>query len=540
MAIEINPPLTHEKSLTGVDRIEIDSPRVRYHIKSVFTSIAVMIGAYFLWAQNFGNSGFALFLVATALLMVWNLASEIHVGVNYTRVALFGAGMTVGCVRLVWQPNALVCLACVLHLLAIGLAMQGRTKGYFDLILFALQSIAGGVVRWTQMPWGRLLNGMSRNQLAWLSWGIPLLAGIAFLIPLIQSHPELAAAVLRNLSVLFDSSWHWMTHLNFLALLIVAIVGIWSLGVLLPCFGTMRATECVDSANGSGQACSQTAYFASRNTLIVVSCIFVWFLAVEIRATWFRQFPEGFIYSTYAHQGAAWLTVALGMSTIALSVLFRSEVHKHPQIMTLQRLAWFWSFCNVLLVIAVFYRLILYVNFNGLTRMRIIGFVGVACVFAGFAIVNFRILRQKSPVWILHKQVWAFLWSIYILALLPMDAIAHRWNEACIRSGMLAPAVQIAVHSISDEGLLCLLPLLDSENEEIRYGVTALLADRHASDLSAHPIESNSDWTQFHGSTQLLQYQLEQFFPKLEPFVLSNDMRRRAIERFRSWTMRWY
>lgn len=40
---------------------------------------------------------------------------------------------------------------------------------------------------------------------------------------------------------------------------------------------------------------------------------------------WFRPFPTGFHYSGYAHEGAFWLTVALAMATITLSLSGRPE-----------------------------------------------------------------------------------------------------------------------------------------------------------------------------------------------------------------------
>ena len=511
------------------------------HARAMGVSIATMLGAYLLWAQDFGNTGFAVFLIATSLLFVWNLSRDQIATVQYRRVLLIGFGLLLGCIRLVWQPNAIVCVAGIMQSLAIAMAMQGRQRGALRMVVFTIQSAGNGVLRWILFPWGGILNGMSRNRFAWLSWGLPLFAGVLFLIPLIQSHPELASEVARNLSSLIDATLKWAAQFNFVAVILVSMVGVWSLGVLLPNYWKEKTTHSSHTPRDTQAVCSQTVYLASRNTLIVVSCVFVWFLIIEIRATWFRDFPEGFIYSTYAHQGAAWLTVALGMSTIAMSILFHPQVHKHPRIATLQRLAWLWSICNVLLVIAVFYRLIIYVNFNGMTRMRIIGFVGVSCVFAGFIIVNSRIVHQKSMSWILNRQFWAFLWSIYLLALLPMDAISYRWNENRIRAGHLAPSVQIAVHTISDEGLLCLLPLLKSDEVEIRNGVAALFAER----ISRGPdslLDSGRSirWTQIQGARDLLAARLKEVHPQLKQYVLSTIERQAAMDRFRQWTRRWY
>ena len=170
---------------------------------------------------------------------------------------------------------------------------------------------------------------------------------------------------------------------------------------------------------------------------------------------------------------------------------------------------------------------------------------------AGFVIVNFRIVQQKPMAWIVHKQCWAFLWSIYLLALLPMDSISHGWNLSRIRAGHLAPAVQIAVHTISDEGLLWLVPLVHSEHPEIREGVAALLAERclqetdvamesNASESNVLEIRPVRAWTQFQGSRSLLEKRLQGIDLQLRPFLLSTSKRQQAIARFRVWTKRWY
>ncbi len=534
----------------GKTRKQIEPPiGLDRYTRSIASALAMMIGAYCLWAQDFGSTGFAIFLIASAVLVVWNLSiarSDSSRNAFNWRFSLLSLGLLLGCLRLIWQPNPLACLAAILFWLAIALASQSRRSNSWQLIVFPFRSAWNGVVRWVNSPWERLFNGMSKNRLAWLSWGVPLFAGILFLIPLIQAHPEMASNLVHRIRQLVDAIWDYAKQMNPITALFVTLVGVLSLGVLLPRFGAVDGSGATYPPFKTDAVCSSIAYFASRNTLIVVSCIFVWFLAIEIKSTWFREFPEGFIYSTYAHQGAAWLTVALAMSTVAMSILFRPEMHQYPRIGTLQRLAWFWSLCNVLLVIAVFYRLLIYVQFNGMTRMRIVGFVGVACVFAGFIIVNSRIVGQRSIASILHKQCWALVWSVYLLALLPMDTISHVWNCSRIRSGHLAPAVQLAVQPISDEGLLCILPLIASEETEIRDGVTALLAQRYAliNIQSSEPTTQNAEpsirWTQFQGSRFLLEERLNGLAEHLQPFLESPQKRQAAISSFRDWTKRWY
>lgn len=124
-------------------------------------------------------------------------------------------------------------------------------------------------------------------------------------------------------------------------------------------------------------------------------------------------------------------------------------------------------------------------------------------------------------------------------------------RSSALGSIAMAPAVQIAVHEISDEGLVCLVPLVHSEHPEIREGVAALLAERYLQEtevatefntsesnvLETRPVRA---WTQFQGSRSLLEKRLQGIEPQLRPFLLSTSKRQQAIARFRVWTNRWY
>ena len=80
-------------------------------------------------------------------------------------------------------------------------------------------------------------------------------------------------------------------------------------------------------------------YPAYRNTLYAVVGLFAVYLVFEFQTLWFREFPKGFYYAGYAHQGAAWLTIALGLATLLLSVIFRGCVLTDDRLGSLKRTA---------------------------------------------------------------------------------------------------------------------------------------------------------------------------------------------------------
>ena len=89
----------------------------------------------------------------------------------------------------------------------------------------------------------------------------------------------------------------------------------------------------------------------------------------ELEAIWRREAP-------------------LALATVVLSLIFRGRTLGDPRLPALQRLAWIWSLENGLLAITVYNRLLIYIGFNGMTRMRLVGLFGISCVVVGFALVR--------------------------------------------------------------------------------------------------------------------------------------------------------
>ena len=176
-------------------------------------------------------------------------------------------------------------------------------------------------------------------------------------------------------------------------------------------------------------------YAAYRNTLVSVTLLFAAYLCFEFATLWFREFPEDFYYAGYAHQGAFWLTVALAVSTLTLSCIFSGSILKDPRLGRLKQLAILWSILNFILAIAVLNRLSIYISFNGLTQLRIVGFLGIASVAFGFALVVIKILRNKGFVWLIHRQLWVPFAATVVFALLPIDYIVNQHNTRRVLSG---------------------------------------------------------------------------------------------------------
>ena len=166
-----------------------------------------------------------------------------------------------------------------------------------------------------------------------------------------------------------------------------------------------------------------------------------------------------------------------------------------PRLPHLRKLAWIWSAENLVLALAVYNRMYIYIDFNGMTRMRIIGIFGMSAVVVGFILVLWKIAMNRSFTWLLRRHLWTLAVTIYLFALTPVDAIWVSYNVRRVMSGDLAPSVQISVHPIDSEGVLCLPPLAHCKDDTIRQGVLALLAKRHADAQAAVRQRRQQGWT---------------------------------------------
>ena len=280
-------------------------------------------------------------------------------------------------------------------------------------------------------------------------------------------------------------------------------------------------------------------YEAWRNTLAMVIGLFGVYLIFEFQTLWFRVFPKGFHYSGYAHEGAAWLTVALALATLLLSMIFRGLVLADPRLPKLKRMAWIWSVENLLLAIAVFNRLFIYVGFNGMTRMRVIGFLGVTSVVIGFILVVIKIRQNRDFVWLFRRQLWTVTFAGYLYAVLPVDAFVNEYNVRRILAGDPAPSVQISVHPTTAEGLLRLSPLIHCDDVTIRQGIRAILAEALPRFENRTFSQQKLGWTALQFADFRLRDQLLELKSVWEGDE-DQDRRSQALDDFRSYAYQWY
>ncbi|MBN1912654.1 MAG: DUF4173 domain-containing protein, partial [Pirellulales bacterium] len=296
----------------------------------------------------------------------------------------------------------------------------------------------------------------------------------------------------------------WLLHFSAWEVVFwVAVVWI-GVGLLRPMAGRLLPSDedGEDETVPEGPSASSPLYTAYRNTLVVVILLFAAYLVFEFYKLGFHEFPKGFYYSGYAHQGAAWLTVALGLTTVILSLVFSGRTLRDPRLAQLRALAWIWSMQNFVLAAAVYNRLAIYVGFNGMTRMRIVGIFGMSAVVVGFVLVLWKIGHNRTFAWLLRRHLLTVAVAVYLFALTPLDTIVVSYNVRQILAGDLKPSVQITEHPINAEGVLLLRPLLECKDRIIREGIRAMLAQRDQDAETLARERAKLGWTAYQMADQ--------------------------------------
>jgi hypothetical protein len=445
-------------------------------------------------------------------------------------------------VRMVWCGSVLMLPIGVALIMALAMTLSGQVPYVLETVVFASQTVWAGYQGLSEHA-KFLTQSMPRVlRVPWLNLVLPLVTALLFSTLFVLANPDLVTAFGEKASLLFDALRDSLMRLapeppEMLFWMAVLWVG---MGLLRPAIlGNVLPQSPAARGQRRTKQLPATLYPAFRNTLIVVIALFAVYLVFEFRTLWFREFPEGFYYSGYAHEGAAWLTVALALATVVLSIVFRGDVLQDPRLPRLKQLAWLWSAENLVLALAVYNRMFIYVGFNGMTRMRVIGLFGISAVVVGFLLVLRKIARNHDFIWLVRRHLWTVTIAIYLLAITPVDMFVVGYNVRRILAGDPAPSVQISVHPISSEGVTLLLPLLDCDDGLIREGVRAMLAERAARAEKEAADRLELGWTTYQISDARLRARLR---AARDRWAAYEDRGERAatLQRFHEYAYQWY
>ena len=206
-------------------------------------------------------------------------------------------------------------------------------------------------------------------------------------------------------------------------------------------------------------------------------------------------------------------------------------------VLLLKRLAWIWSGLNLLLAASVYNRLLIYIDFNGMTRMRVVGLLGITAVVGGFLLVLLKIAKRRSFHWLIRHQLLLPAMAVFLYVVAPVDALVYRYNVSQILAGHPEPSVQISEHPINEAALPVLIPLLESDDEIIREGVRSILSSA-LSEMNRRQVLNANHWTARQFGTERAMTELGNLASLKSDSPASE--RDKAREQFRKYSLQWW
>jgi hypothetical protein len=492
--------------------------------------------------RGHGFAGLALlFFTAPGLLAMGS--ARLRCGIN---TWLVGAMLVVLAVKLLWCGSILLVIAGFWLVAAYAAVLAGLCPYVVEVGVFASQIVLAGYEG--LIHYWRCLDkrGPTVQRTKMLAVALPTIAFVVFGFLFILANPDLLKSFGKWVEWLGNELREWVFQFSpSLWEVLFWIASLWiTVGLLRPLVGAMLFEKMsgneTEATERPATPSPTPLYAAFRNTLLTLIALFAIYLVFEFKTLWFREFPKGFYYSGYAHEGAAWLTVALALATVVLSLVFKGGVLHDARLPRLRRLAWLWSFENILLATAVYHRLFIYIRFNGMTSMRMVGLFGMTSVLIGFVFVIWKIISNRDFVWLVRRHLWTLALMTYLFAITPVDTIVTNYNVRRILSGDPAPSTQIDAHPIGAEGVLLLTPLLGCKDETIREGIAAMLAERQIEARKLVAEHERDGWTAFQIADRLAAQSLESAGDNWKQYTDNAARRETARRRFHDYAYQWY
>ena len=252
-----------------------------------------------------------------------------------------------------------------------------------------------------------------------------------------------------------------------------------SWAVLLPCAVLLLRpavwrSKKSEAAEMTGVAATSSLDIA-RNALAALNVLFLAYNALDAKYLWAGSAPPGVTERAYAHEGAAWLTVAIAVLTVVVGVMFRGALAHDARARLLRTLAFVWLGQGVVLALGTYRRLFIHIGTSGLSSLRILGMVGTTLVVVGLLQVGLKLWRGRSLAWLLRRQLDAVVLGLLGFSLLPAHLISAPINVRHVMAHDYQALVNIEEEAREPESAAALLPMLGHDDERIRRGVAALL-----------------------------------------------------------------
>lgn len=383
----------------------------------------------------------ALLLIALIILgdvLVWDFAPGLNLAVLFSAVLFVGLG--VAWPRLAARMRVGIAAGVVLSVLPLVELVQPLSLFIalvgLSLCTAALAGVArfnvlrGGALLWWVAPTQSIRDGMDgarrlsdlnfgrvdMNKVL-MTWGVPVGAGLIFSLLILAANPILDRWVNSIATLELPSPDLWRVFFwGFLALTIWPALVAWRMRGRLQSRNAQRATVrpkgMINADSVARSLFAFNALFALQTGMDVV------FLYGE------AGLPAGLSPAAYAHRGAYPLLVTALLAGL-FAVLARPYLAGRP---LLRWLMLIWLGQTMALVAASVWRLDIYVDAFGLTRLRLAAYIWMGLVASGLGVVVWQIWKDKSAAWMMVRCGVMGAAVLYFCAFISFDAAVARHN----------------------------------------------------------------------------------------------------------------
>lgn len=378
--------------------------------------------------------------------------------------------------RSLWQGSGWTLFLGLSGIFAIAVALRTRRSYVPEIFVSGMVSAVSALGQlWSYVAGAfRLATAGRMRGVRWAPVLVPLAVVTVFALVFMAANPLLG----RWAGLAWDamSGGHFFSPTRVAFWLLAAAV---AAGLLAPRVRELRLSERLGPGNvieGDLQAPAETSVAIARNVLLGVNVLFLAYNALDVVYLWAGTPPPGIDHTSYAHQGTAWLTVSLFLSTLVLGLVFRRGMNARTDETRLVRtLGLVWAAQNFVLAAGTFRRIAMYVDDSGLTMLRCLAIAGVGVVAVAFGLIVVKVARRHTALWLLRSQFDAFLIALVIWTVLPIDSMVWSFNAARIDAGQDRPLLHLYEQHVSAEGVAPIASLLDHEDPVVARGVASRL-----------------------------------------------------------------
>lgn len=300
--------------------------------------------------------------------------------------------------------------------------------GAFKYLKKAIEPLFGG---------NQIAKKIARNMVLAI---IPMLVFLVFFLIFYNANPVFSDLV-NNLSQYLSNFFSFtfdellIGRINFFIVgtyLSFSILFEWGFASKLPRLDF--SNEYISPSNESSENAAnyqRNEYKIALMLIVSVNALLLIINIIDINFLWLSfDYSEAGNLAKLVHEGTGTLILSIVISIAILLYYFRQDLNFYEGNTKLKYAAYAWIIQNFILVISVSFRNYYYINFYGLTHLRIGVAVFLILTTIGLLTLWIKIKNLRSFFYMFRANTWAWYIVLISLTLINWDVIIARFNLA--------------------------------------------------------------------------------------------------------------